>query len=109
MRSGLALSGGLTYHTPDGQVSLKAGPCVPFGDVLVSRLNRRLPDTLCPECHGEYTLVRVNVRALVKRCQDCGHEWREERSAEKKNGIIRKGGYVDRDAEIRIDDQGDLQ
>ena len=27
MRSGSRVTGGLTYHTPDGRASLRAGPC----------------------------------------------------------------------------------
>jgi hypothetical protein len=38
-----------------------------------------IPDTLCPECHGEYELRSVTPQKLRKRCVECDHEWSEER------------------------------
>jgi hypothetical protein len=37
----------------------------------------RLPDTLCPECRGDYSLLYASPEKLRKQCLDCGHQWSE--------------------------------
>jgi hypothetical protein len=60
---------------------------------------RMLPDTLCPECHGDYELRIVRKESLLKRCKDCGHSWAEERETIAPP-VIRPGGYIDRSGEL---------
>jgi hypothetical protein len=39
-----------------------------------------LADEHCPECHGIPVILLVNADRLVKRCEECGHKWAEERN-----------------------------
>lgn len=51
----------------------------------------------CPECNTTSpNLLLVLKDRLVKQCRECQHKWNEEREQE----IIRRGGYIYRDATI---------